>query len=398
MDRWDLAVIGGGALGVATAYYAARRGVSVVVLEDGPIPGTEASSAGTERQWRIQYAQQDLTALTLTALRLWRQLETESGRHLLHSTGSLWFGDVKAQSTEGQIAAAQQNLDALGVAYEWLNARQIERRFGFGGLPAQYEGLFQPDGGVIDVPSTLGALVGLARDRGVVFRERTRVERLTSPTDGVELLTTSGTLHAARVVVAAGAFANELLAPLGISLAMRYFEMTSMYFALRTPALDLPTWFVFQQPTEEDSNLFYGFGRNPWAPGDLVRVAPVFETLPLDSPRDRTRTPNPRHIERTVAWVRAHMPMLDPSALSPSTCIIGLPTDHHRQFFLGPLPGVAHGERIVVQAGGWAFKFVPVFGAALADLALECATPYDVARFSLPRGGTGGPPPECDGK
>jgi sarcosine oxidase len=386
MDRWDLAVIGGGAIGVATAYYAARRGVSVVVLDDGTVPGTAASSAGAERQWRIQYAQQDLTALTLTALRLWRQLETESGRHLLHPTGSLWFGDVNAQSTEGQITAAQQNLDALGVAYEWLDARQIERRFGFVGLPAQYEGFFQPEGGVLDVQATLSALVGLARDRGVAFYERTRVERLTSSTDGVELHTTSGTLRPARVVVAAGAFANELLAPLGLSLAMRYFEMTSMYFALRTPALDPPTWFVFQQPTAEDSNLFYGFGRNPWASGDLVRVAPVFETLPLDSPRDRTRTPDPRHVERTVAWVRAHMPMLDPAPLAPSTCIIGLPTDHHRQFFLGPLPGVAHGERIVVQAGGWAFKFVPVFGAALADLALESATPYDVARFSLPRG------------
>jgi glycine/D-amino acid oxidase-like deaminating enzyme len=378
-DRYDVVVVGGGAVGLAAAREAAGRGATVLLLEQGHVPNPDGSSAGLQRQWRLQYAERDLSALTLRALPLWREIEGRIGRPLVHATGSLWFGDVTQATTEGQITAAAGVLDDLGIPYEWLDAAQVERRFGFAGLPRHHEGFLQPDGGTIDVQGTVLALARLASEAGALIATGERVLGLEPDADGVTVRTPWRSVRAGRVVLAAGAFSTELLRGLGVPAGLDLFEMTTPFFRLRDPGRDLPTWFSFDRPTAGDANLFYGFGRTPWSPSDLVQVAPVFETDPLTDPRRRTGA-GAHQLRRTVEWVREHLPILDPAPVDVGRCLIALPDRHDRQFALGPLPGDL--RRVVVCAGGWAFKFVPLFGRVLADLALDGATTEDIGRLS----------------
>ncbi|MFK0172139.1 FAD-dependent oxidoreductase [Streptomyces sp. NPDC090306] len=368
----DVLVVGAGPVGLATAWEVARRGRTVHVLEQFDVGHDKGSSAGLERQWRIQYSQEQWARLALRTLPLWRELESASGRELVHATGSLWFGRTGVATSEGEIGAAAAVLDRLDVPFEWLTAADIERRFGFAGLPADHEGFHQKDGGVIDVRGTLEALTELALRAGATVTEHVTVHAVEPDGTGVTVRTSLGDHRADTVVIAAGAFADTLLGLLGRPLDLHVFRMVSAYFAPRTPAFDLPTWYAFLEPEEPGINgSFYGFGRNPWTGSGLVRAAPDTELPSTATGSSRVDAAGIERLRRTESWVRDHLPGLVPKFTGASTCLAALPADPGRQFFLGSLHGqVPYGERVVVQSAGWAFKFVPSFGRLCAELAL----------------------------
>jgi sarcosine oxidase len=395
---FDIIVIGGGPVGLAAAEAAATRGMSTVVLERHDFHGGHGGSGGAERQWRLQYAEADLSALTLTARTAWRELESRTRRTLVHETGSLWFGDTTRESSEGQIDAAVRVLEDLRLDYEEVDAAALRSRYGFHDLPAGYRGVHQPQGGVIDVAAARWSLLDSARRLGCELRAGETVVDLALDGDGVTVRTDAHAYRSEHVVVAAGAWAAPLLKAAGVVIDLTLYELTQAHFRVRT-GRDYPTWFAFQEGTETDANLFYGFGRTPWADDDLVQVSPLFETDPLDGPAAVTGTPRAHDLRRVTEWVRDHMPDLVPEPLRPGTCVAALPTDHGRQFYLGSAAGlVPDGERLVVSAGGWAFKFVPLFGRACVDLALDGRTEYGLERAGLSDAGHGtGDPTVGDG-
>lgn len=380
---WDLLVVGGGPIGLACGGEGAARGLRTAVLDRHGFFNENGSTSGAERHWRLQYTQEDLFRLTLEARPLWRRLEEAAERTLLHPIGSLWFGDIDVETNEGQIATTATMMSKFGVPYEWLAARDIERRFGFTALPRHYEGFLQPDGGSIDVRGTLAALYGLAQREGCALYGGVRVLGLEPDADGVTVRTDRGEHRARKVVLAAGAHLNELLTPLGAQLDYRVYEMALAAMRRRDPAADFPFWFVFQQPTEEDTNLFYGFGRNPWSPSDLVRCGPVFEVDPLDHPDHATGVPAPRHVRRLSEWVARHLPAVHPDPARTSTCLAVLPRDPRRQFCLGTADRLLpHGEHLVLCGTGWGFKFTPLLGRVCVDLAEHGHTRYDISRLT----------------
>jgi glycine/D-amino acid oxidase-like deaminating enzyme len=223
-----------------------------------------------------------------------------------------------------------------------------------------------------------------ARIAGAVVRDHERVLDVQPDGDGVTVHSAHRTYRAGHVVIATGAYANPLLEPLGIKLDIEVFEMTTASFRLRDPDTDLPTWFAFQKPTEEDINLFYGFGRNPWSGSDLVRAAPDFEDAVVEDPYEASHTPRDRHVTRVADWVRAHLPVLDPEPRHARTGLAALPKDPGRQFYFGPAPShVANGERLTIFSAGWGFKFVPLLGRACAELAIDGRSSFDLSRFAL---------------
>ncbi|MFB7664839.1 FAD-dependent oxidoreductase [Kitasatospora sp. NPDC056138] len=382
--HYDLVIVGGGPVGLAAAAAGARRGHSVLVLEQFEILHERGSSGGAERQWRLQYAQEDLARLTVETVPLWTELERAGGRRLVHRTGSLWFGDTATSTNEGQVNAAVEVLDRVGLPYDWLTAKEIEQRYRFARLPRHYEGFFQPDGGMVDVRATLWLLFEQARAAGARIRDHERVLELEPDDNGVTVRSEHGVYRADHLVLATGAFANPLLQPLGIDLEVELYEMTTAYFRTTDPGFDYPTWFAFQPPADEDTNLFYGFGRLPWAPGDLARVAPDFEVDGFEDPYRSGRAADPDHVKRTAAWVAEHLPALDPTPVQPGSCLIALPKDPARQFYFGHAPdGVPGAGRMVIHSAGWGFKYVPLLGRACVELALDGRTSHDLSRFSL---------------
>jgi glycine/D-amino acid oxidase-like deaminating enzyme len=373
----DLAVVGAGPVGLATAWRACAAGLRVAVLDRAALFNAAGGSGGAERQWRYQYSDAASARLVVAAAESWRRLEAAADRVLVHPTGSLWFGDVEHDTNEGQIRAAAATLDEVGLGYTWMTAAEIEKRFGFAGLRPEYEGFHQPDGGVIDVRGTLWALHALALATGrLELCERVAVRAVEAVGDRVRLDLGGSCLTADRCVVAAGGHTAQLLAPLGVRLRTKVFEMPSAYFRVRGPQVDFPTWFAFEPPTDQDPGLYYGFGRNPWAARGLVRVAPDSEAYPFASPDEATGRPRAEELGRLAAWVSRHLPDLDPEPVEPSTCLVSLPDEGDANFHLGRVPGA---EQIAYCASGWIYKFVPLLGEVCLDLVLDGAPRADLA-------------------
>ena len=109
--RADLIIVGAGLAGASAAYAAARRGRSVVVLEQFGPGHRNGSSHGSARIFRRAYPDPLYVRLTGDAFGRWRQLEDESGEPLLTLTGGLDFGPDR----EKKFVAPPGN--ARGIAF-----------------------------------------------------------------------------------------------------------------------------------------------------------------------------------------------------------------------------------------------------------------------------------------
>src|SRR5215217_8220221 len=92
-ENFDVIVVGVGAMGAATCWELARRGVRVLGLEQFDIPHARGSSHGYSRMTRMAYYEHpNYVPLLRRANALWRELEHESREALLHLVGGLYAG------------------------------------------------------------------------------------------------------------------------------------------------------------------------------------------------------------------------------------------------------------------------------------------------------------------
>jgi glycine/D-amino acid oxidase-like deaminating enzyme len=191
----DVAIIGGGFAGAATAWALARRGVPAVVLERDPVLGRYASgrSAGLGRQ----LAEDDATSrLTIRGAEVLRGELAAAWR----PCGGILSFDQQA-AADAYVARAAR----LGVAVTALDREGVLARWpGADELPI-VTALLVPSDGVIDVAALLAAFV-----HGATVVCDARVERLEPAAGGVRLGLPRGTLDARVVVDATGAWAGEL--------------------------------------------------------------------------------------------------------------------------------------------------------------------------------------------
>jgi D-arginine dehydrogenase len=204
----DVAIVGSGFAGAATAWWLARRGVTdVVVLEREPSPGRHASGrgAGMGRQITEDDA---TTALTVRGA---RQLRGElpgpwpDGAPWVASGSFLTFADEVA------LAAHRARAGRFGVACEPVELSAVTARWPqLAGLPAR-GALWFPDDGLIRVGALLAGLVAGARAGGARVVVDCEVGDVRAAGGGdVELATSRGRLRTRTVVDAAGAWAGLL--------------------------------------------------------------------------------------------------------------------------------------------------------------------------------------------
>lgn len=386
-ENYDVIVIGGGAIGLATAYQLGKRKSKTLVLEQFTFVNQLGSSAGVSRQFRIPYPDEYMVKMALEALPYWDELERETDTPLLDKVGTLWFGDPDVHSTEGNIAEAEVALKALDVPYTTLSAKEIEEKYHFKGLPETYTGLFQPDGASINFKATIETLLGLCqKEETVHLAENSPVLKINPVGDQFEVITPNGAYITAKLAIIPGPYINSVINLLGFTTEVTYWNMSSAYFRKTDPSIQYPTWFVFQDAKGENGNQFYGFPSVDWDHPEYIRVAPDFVIKPLEEPNDRTLIPNQQELDYTAEWVRDHMTGLATEPEYTSTCLIALSTIPNKELLIDFAPPyVPNHKNIVLYATGWAAKFTPFLGKIMSDLALDGHTDFDITPFRLGR-------------
>jgi sarcosine oxidase len=130
------------------------------------------------------------------------------------------------------------------------------------------------------------------------------------------------------------------------------------------------------EPPGPDGKQFYGFPAIE-GPDGGAKVA-FFRNGTECTPETIDRTVHPEEVAKIAAYARRRLPTLPGRPLKAATCMYTTTADEH--FVIAPHP--AH-RAVTVACGfsGHGFKFVPVVGEILADLALTGTTGHPIELF-----------------
>jgi sarcosine oxidase/L-pipecolate oxidase len=380
-ELFDLVVVGGGVMGLFTAWSAARHGSRVAVLERGRLGDPATASYGRTRSFRRDYLDAGYARLADEAIRLWTEFERATGTDVLVRCGCLNIARSTVTPDLGGTYAAlsTQVLNRLGMPVERMTTDAAGARYPF--LVADLADLDRV-GGLVDLPAVTGALrAGLVAAAAPVHQDTTvtAIER-----DGgrLRIVSGAGIFVTASLVVTAGHGTNDVLALLPGN-------------TLRVPITkDRPSDAKYFHPPADRRHLFTsdvmpviayldtGIYLHPIVDG-LVDAVKIGYYNPPDLPAGGG---GQTAIGSISDFVEQCLPGIAGSQVSQVTdvdqCDYDLVSDDN--FVLGAVPGF---ENVFVGVGwrGTGYKFAPWVGRVLFELALRDGTVYDIDRFSPAR-------------
>jgi sarcosine oxidase len=369
---YDVVVIGLGGMGSAAAAHLAARGQRVLGLERyGPAHALGSSHGGSRIIRQSYFEDPAYVPLLLRAYELWEQLERESGADLLTVTGGLYFGRPELRTVAGSLRSSEQ----WGLPHELLDAAEIRRRFPTISPADDEVGLYETAAGFVRPEATVAAHITHALRYGAELHFEEPVLDWSATADGGVLVTTdSGSYSAGRLVICPGAWAPRLLADLGLPLRV---ERQVMHWF--SPGGGVEPFLPERHPIwihgEERAQL-YGFPAIDGAEGG-VKVA-FFRRGGECTPETIDRQVHPEEADDIAQQVRQILPTMADRWLRATPCMYTTTPDEH--FVVAGHPG--H-EQVTVACGfsGHGFKFVPVIGEILADLATMGTTAHPIELF-----------------
>ncbi len=416
-DAVDLAIIGGGVIGIATALFAARAGLSVVVLEKGRVAGEQSS-----RNWgwiRVQGRDRSEIPITLEAQELWKALDTDTHGRL----GLRQIGVTYLARTDSDMEGYQRWLD---IAAPFNVSSHLSDR------AAMRELMGEPNApwvGALHTPTDMKAepwiavpeLARLAESDGARIIEGCAVRTLDRAAGRVTgVVTELGRIRAEQVVLAGGAWSSLFLRRHGVDIPQLSVRSTVLATGplpqvLATGAVDDR---MAMRPREDG-----GYTLAPSAYGELFlgpdalrhvrRYLPLAMTGEFDvhlrrpaprgypdaistprqwsageqSPFERMRVLNPAPNAEKVSELTRRFAQLYPQvgAVPVQTAWAGMidvlpdvvPVVDH----VAALPG------LIVATGmcGHGFGIGPAFGRILCYMVRGQSTGHDLGRFTMAR-------------
>jgi sarcosine oxidase len=374
VTQYDAIVLGVGGMGSAALYHLARRGRRVLGIEQFSLGHEFGSSHGVTRIIRLAYAEHpSYVPLLRRSYELWREMEKVAGERLLVITGGLDIGAAEGTMVAGSLQSCREH----GIAHEVLDAAEVMRRFPGYRLPPEMTAVYQQDGGFVLPERSIAAHVGAALSLGAEVHGCERVVSWSAEGGGVEVRTDRARYRADRLVIAAGPWAAQS-APVLKSLAMPERQVLIWTQPLRAEAFTPEVFPIFNMETPEGR--FYGFP---------VFSVPGFKLGKYHHRGERT-DPDAMYrgfdrADETVLreGIERYFPDANGPTLAMKTCLFTNSPDEHFILDLHP-----EWPQVAIAAGfsGHGFKFAPVIGEIMADLALEgdCAR-HDLSLFRLAR-------------
>jgi sarcosine oxidase len=367
---YDVIVIGLGGMGSAAAYHLAARGQRVLGLEKFTPAHDKGSSHGGSRIIRQCYFEDPgYVPLLLRAYQLWDELATDSQREVYRITGGLFIGAPDCLTVAGSLRASRE----WDLPHEVLDTDEIRSRFPNFTPHSGDIALYEAKGGFARPEVTVQAHIDLAERAGATLAFGEEVLEWGETVDGVSVRTAGGTYTAGQLVICPGAWAPQLLAKFGIPITI---ERQVLYWldpiGGTTPFENHP-FFIHEGA---DGMQIYGFPAIDGPKGG-VKVA-FFRKGSVCTPETIDRTVHPNEIREMRERVAELLPALDGPCLHSATCMYSNTPDQH--FVIARHPDAAN-VTIACGFSGHGFKFVPVVGEILADLATTGSTSHPISLF-----------------
>jgi glycine/D-amino acid oxidase-like deaminating enzyme len=378
-DEKDLVIIGGGIMGLMTAYYASAFVDNIVVLEKRSIGNKEASSFSFTRSMRTDFLDPFYARLAYEAQQLWADLQYEATEELYVQCGCLNIAkrSITPELDKTYASKSYDVIEALNFGAEKLSKQALGKRF------PQFEadlGCLDTKGGYMNLTAITALLLTLLKARGVSLVEYVELSAITEQDGTVRITTNVREFNAKKVVITAGVWANDVI---------RLVVGNKLALPIR---LDKPQERKYYYPPRDKIALFTPDKFPVFAYLDLgIYGHPVFDTkkgavkISYYRPQDLTVNVESK-IDSISAFVDECLPGLrgarSEDVQDADYCSYDFVSDDN--FILGSLPGF---RNILVGAGwrGTGYKFAPLIGKMLSQLAVQEDTVYNIARFSLER-------------
>ncbi len=368
--NYDVIVLGLGGVGGAAAFHAARRGLRVLGLEQYQCSHDLGSSHGQTRVIRQAYFEHPgYVPLLHRAYEHWDDLSRRQGETLLVPCGLLQVGPSDGVVVPGVLASARRH----GLEVETLSPAEVLRRWPQLHV-GDHQAVFERRAGYLFVDRCVLGHVQQAQLLGAELRAGETVLGWQSDGDGISVTSDRATYRAGRLIVAAGAWSARLLASLGLKLSIRRKEVYWFGPAAGGPGANLPC-FLYELP----EGVFYGVPRlPPWG----LKVAEHSRGEAVDDPAAVSRQIEPGNLARVKEFMTRNLHMEAGELSHASVCMYTMSPDEHFIVDVDP-----NEPRLCFAAGlsGHGFKFVPVLGEALVDLAVNGRTELPIEFLSCRR-------------
>ncbi|MBA1245496.1 N-methyl-L-tryptophan oxidase [Pseudomonas japonica] len=387
VDHYEALVIGLGAMGAATIYQLAKRGIKAAGIDRHHPPHTFGSSHGDTRITRLSVGEgPQYVPIVRRAHEIWRELEALTGEALFEQSGVLVLtsspgfdpGD-KTDFTLRTLSLAK----AYGIEHEVLDAAQIRQRFPqFAQVRDDAIGYFEPEGGFLRPERCIEVQLRLAEQHGATLYKGETVTGIRSDGQGVTVTTDQRTLRADKVVMAAGNWAGALAGDPVDSLLTVYRQQ--LFWFETEPQAELvgasPTFILTHG--RGDDHINYGFPALP-GEGSLKVATAQYHTPSTPDTLDRTVTAADgqamfeRHVQGRITGVTSKV-------VKSAVCAYTVTPDRH--FIIDAHPSLQH-TLVVSACSGHGFKHSAALGEAFAQWCTQGSTELDLSSFSLKRFG-----------
>jgi|SRR5581483_868735 len=360
----DAIVIGSGIIGCATAYALTRGGIRrVALIEKGPlVSGMTRRNPGLVHPFHLPPLMGDLAHSSYPLYSQWavhfagKSPFVETGAALIASPSSETLFREPTFSRSNGVSAIVE-LDSNGLKAIYPN------------LAAELRGFwFTPHAGYCDPVLTAQAMAQAAKERGATIHTGTLARRILverGQVKGVE--TTTGTVEAPQVIVAAGGWSDRLLAPLGISLQLRFRRGVALFY-------EQPPKLTEGYPILLDDAGGFFMRPHPYRMSAAGWTAAEAQTSSVEDLRE---TISPREERAVGEFVKACLPAFDlPMPMRGHTVLYSAPAD--RLAVLGRVAPV-NGLLVAAGFGTSAFSTAPAVGETIAQILMDGSPARDIS-------------------
>lgn len=380
MKSFDVIVAGVGSMGAATCDQLARRGVSVLGLERFQIGHSKGSHLGQSRLIRKAYFEHpDYVPLLQRAYELWDELEADTGTKLYHPTCLLYHGRPDQELIAGSLLSAS----IYNIPFQEISRKEQLHLFPAFTLPEDYLTYLEPEAGFLRPEKSIQVMADRAKFHGADLHIDEWMTDFVRSGDGWSVHTNRNVYSCQKLIITAGAWSTQFLHQLHVPLkvtrqVLGWLDKTS---GPDCSLQNLPCWILAD---DHYGGAFYGFPELPegdfGSPGGL-KIAhhyPGFEIRPEE--KDQKLTVEEK--EALDYGKDKYLGAIGGSWATFQHCMYTMSPDEH--FIIDQVP---FSENVWFAAGfsGHGFKFSPVIGEIMADLALTGTTSLPVQFLSAAR-------------
>ena len=382
MRTAEVIVVGLGAMGSAATWQLARRGVSVIGIDQYAPPHAWGSTHGDTRITRLAIGEgREYVPLARRSHELWRDIERGSGAELLTQTGIV----VLAHPTSIFLAETRAAAHQYGIEHHDLSNAELRAGFPMFAADEHTVAYYEREAGYVRPERAVEAQLALAARHGAQLSLGERVTGWTASPHGVTVTTDRDTYGAGQLLLCAGAWIGELMPQVREIVAIYrqllfWFPIRLNYAVLR----DMPA-FVWDVGGDQRGFVhldgFYGFPALDGPEGGVKVASESYEHT--TAPAGRQHPATGAEVERMYrGCVEPYLPWLGAEPLRTVSCLYT--STRGSRFIIDRHP--EHDTVLVVSAcSGHGFKHSPAIGEAVSQWLTGQTPDHDLGAFGFER-------------